>query len=88
MLARLAGSCTVPIAAYATLEGDQLFLRACLGGPDGSGGTTLLRAEQRGSASDPTALGGRVAQALLDAGAAPLLEAARTQAFGLPAPKR
>jgi hydroxymethylbilane synthase len=86
VLARLAGGCTVPVAAYATLEGEQLFLRAALGGPDGRGGVTLVRAEARGS--DPDALGREVGEALLDQGGASLLEASRAQAFGLPAPKR
>src|SRR5439155_1070103 len=36
----------------------------------------------------PEALGKSVAEALLDKGGAPLLEAARSQASGLPAPKR
>ena len=88
VLARLAGGCTVPIAAHAVLEGEQLWLRAALGGPDGRGGVTLVRAEMRGSRSDPEALGRGVGQALLDQGGAPLLEAARSQAQGLPAPKR
>src|SRR3989442_1148035 len=39
VLARLAGGCTVPVAAYAVLEGDhRIWLRAVLGGPDGHGG--------------------------------------------------
>ncbi len=86
VLARLAGGCTVPVAAYASLEGERLFLRASLGGPDGRGGVTLVRAEARGS--DPDALGREVGEALLDQGGASLLEASRAQAFGLPAPKR
>lgn len=86
LLARLAGGCTVPVAAYATRSGEQLFLRAALGGPDGQGGVTLLRAEARGV--EPEALGMQVGEALLSKGGGPLLEAARSQSFGLPAPKR
>ncbi len=88
VLARLAGGCTVPVAAYALLEGERIWLRAALGGPDGKGGVTVVRAEMRGSATGPEALGKSVAEALLDKGGAPLLEAARSQASGLPAPKR
>lgn len=88
VLARLAGGCTVPVAAYAVLEGDRIWLRAVLGGPDGRGGVRLVRAESRGPRSQPESLGRGVGQALLDEGGAPLLEAARSQAQGLPAPKR
>jgi hydroxymethylbilane synthase len=88
VLARLAGGCTIPVAAYGLLEGDRIWLRAALGGPDGKGGVTVVRAEMRGSAAQPETLGKSVAEALLDKGGAPLLEAARSQASGLPAPKR
>lgn len=88
VLARLAGGCTVPVAAHAVLEGGSIWLRAALGGPDGSGGVRLVRAEMRGPRSEPESLGRRVGEALLDQGGAPLLEAARSQAHGLPAPKR
>jgi hydroxymethylbilane synthase len=88
VLARLSGGCTVPIAAYAQLEGERLWLRAALGGPDGREGITLVRAESRGPSSDPESLGRAVGEALLAKGGAPLLEAARSQSGGLPAPKR
>lgn len=88
VLARLSGGCTVPVAAYATLSGGEIHLRAALGGPDGREGVALVRAEARGSERDPETLGTSVGQALLDKGGGPLLEAARTRAFGLPAPKR
>jgi hypothetical protein len=45
-----------------------------------------LRAEARGD--EPRALGVRVAEALLAQGGGELLEATRTAAGGLPAPKR
>jgi hydroxymethylbilane synthase len=88
VLARLAGGCTVPVAAHALLEGEKIWLRALLGGPDANSGVRLVRAEMRGPRSEPESLGRRVGQALLDQGGAPLLEAARSQAQGLPAPKR
>jgi hydroxymethylbilane synthase len=87
VLKQLAGSCTVPIAAHALEEGSQLWLRACLGGPE-AGKTKLVRAEARGPSSAPEALGVEVARLLLEKGGGPLLEAARESATGLPAPKR
>jgi len=87
VLEKLAGGCTVPLAAYAVRDGDgELHLRALLGGPDGKGGVRVVRAEGRGRI--PEDLGAEVAAGLLDAGAGPLLESTRTQAGGLPAPKR
>ena len=68
---RLEGGCEVPIAAYAEHAGeDELWLRGLVGRPDGSG---TLRAEARGSRSQPEALGIQVAEMLLDAGAAAIL---------------
>ena len=64
--ARLGGSCTTPIASYSELEGDQLYLRAMVGMPDGS---ALLRASGRASRTDAYALGNHVAEKLLDDGA-------------------
>jgi len=69
---RLNGGCQVPIACYAVLEGEQLWLRGLVGQPDG---TLLLRAEGRASAADAEALGVRVAEQLLDQGAEQILQA-------------
>ncbi|MBP8220682.1 MAG: hydroxymethylbilane synthase [Aeromonadaceae bacterium] len=66
----LQGGCQVPIGAYAELEGDQLWLRGLVGSPDGR---QILRAECRGAASDPVALGQTLAEQLLAQGAARLL---------------
>ncbi|MCG7599473.1 hydroxymethylbilane synthase [Halomonas sp. McH1-25] len=70
MNTRLEGGCQVPIAGHAILEGDTLWLRALVGMPDGS---KVLRAEGRGSASEPETLGIRVAEDLLDQGAGDIL---------------
>ncbi|MDX5371287.1 MAG: hydroxymethylbilane synthase [Pseudomonadaceae bacterium] len=67
---RLNGGCQVPIACYALLEGEQLWLRGLVGQPDGG---LLLRAEGRGS--DAEALGVQVAEQLLAQGAADILKA-------------
>mgnify|MGYP005819840941 FL=1 len=68
----LNGGCQVPIACYALLEGDQLWLRGLVGQPDGG---VLLRAEDRAASSDAEALGVRVAEALLAQGADAILNA-------------
>ncbi|AWM59302.1 hydroxymethylbilane synthase [Pseudomonas songnenensis] len=69
---RLNGGCQVPIACYAVLEGEQLWLRGLVGQPDG---TLLLRAEGRAPAADAEALGVQVAEALLAQGAEQILQA-------------
>ena len=68
----LNGGCQVPIACYAVLEGEQLWLRGLVGEPDGA---SLLRAEQRGQASAAEQLGVAVADALLAQGAGQILAA-------------
>ncbi|WP_137819013.1 hydroxymethylbilane synthase [Pseudomonas sp. 2FG] len=68
---RLNGGCQVPIACYAELDGEQLWLRGLVGQPDGG---LLLRAEARGSLAEPEELGVRVAEDLLAQGAAAILE--------------
>ena len=68
----LNGGCQVPIACYALLEGEQLWLRGLVGQPDGS---QLLRAEARAASSAAEALGVQVAEALLAQGAADILAA-------------
>lgn len=66
----MGGSCSVPLAAYATLEGDTLFIRAAWGDPDGQ--LPLVRAEQRAvvtTLEQADAVGLAIAQALQAAGA-------------------
>ena len=69
---RLNGGCQVPIACYAELEGEQLFLRALVGEPDG---TRLLRCEMRGARTEAEQLGIAVAENLLAQGADEILSA-------------
>jgi hydroxymethylbilane synthase len=66
----LHGSCQVPIAGYATLDGDALHLRALVG--DAASGE-ILRAESHGPAADPETLGQSVAAQLRALGADRLL---------------
>ena len=70
--ARLQGGCQVPIACYAVIEGDQLWLRGLVGSPDGA---TLIRAEARADAASAQRLGEDVAEELLAQGAGRVLEA-------------
>ena len=66
----MGGSCSVPLAAYATLEGDTLFIRAAWGDPEGK--LPLVRAEQRAVVTplaQADAVGLAIAQALQAAGA-------------------
>ncbi len=68
----LNGGCQVPIACYALLEDEQLWLRGLVGQPDGG---LLLRAEGRAPAAAAEALGVQVAEALLAQGASAILAA-------------
>lgn len=68
----LNGGCQVPIACYALLEDEQLWLRGLVGQPDGG---LLLCAEGRAPAADAEALGVQVAEALLAQGASAILAA-------------
>ena len=68
----LNGGCQVPIACYALLEDEQLWLRGLVGQPDGG---LLLRAEGRAPVADAEALGVQVAEALLAQGASAILAA-------------
>lgn len=67
---RLQGGCQVPIAGYAILDGEQLFLRALVGAVDGS---KVLRAEATAVRSQAEQLGVQVAEMLLAQGAQDLL---------------
>lgn len=67
----LNGGCQVPIACYAVLERDQLWLRGLVGQPDGS---QLLRAEGRAPTAEAEALGVRIAEELLQQGAGKILD--------------
>jgi len=66
----LGGSCQVPLAAYATLEGQVLHVRALVATPDGS---RVLRAQLSGRPDEAEQLGMAVAGQLLAAGAERIL---------------
>lgn len=67
---RLEGGCQVPIGAYATLEGDDIFLRGLVGRPDGS---EVVQGEIRGPREQADALGTELADYLLARGAGTIL---------------
>ena len=66
----LAGSCNVPLGAYAEIDAGHMHLRAVVGAPDG---TRVVHGEARGPATDPEALGLRLAAELKSRGAAEIL---------------
>lgn len=66
----LAGSCEVPLAAYAELDGERLSLSGLVARPDGS---ELLREQIEGPRAQAEALGLSLAQTLRDRGADALL---------------
>ncbi len=66
----LHGSCQVPVAGFATLDGENLHLRGRVGEPDGS---KLIRAEIKGPAAEAEKLGAELAQELLSKGADKIL---------------
>lgn len=66
MNAVLEGSCDVPIAAHAALDGHRLALHGAVGDPATG---TIVRVHDSGTVDRPDELGRRVACALLDAGA-------------------
>ena len=68
----LNGGCQVPIACYAVLEGEQLWLRGLVGDPSGG---VLLHAQARAPRAQAQALGVQVAEALLEQGAEEILKA-------------
>jgi len=71
MNARLEGGCQVPIAGYAELEGDKLWLRGLVGRPDGS---HIIYSEIKGKAAQAEVLGTALADDLLAQGARAILD--------------
>ena len=67
---RLAGGCQVPIAGFALIDGDEVWLRGLVGMPDGS---QMLTADARARVEDAEALGEAIAENLLAQGADKIL---------------
>jgi hydroxymethylbilane synthase len=68
--ARLMGGCQVPIAGFAELAQGQVWLRGLVGSPDGR---EVIQGEQRGPATDASAMGTALAEELLGRGAERIL---------------
>ena len=68
---RLEGGCQVPIAGYATLDGDTLNMRGLVGRPDGK---EVVSGSISGPASDAEELGTKLADDLLSRGAKEILD--------------
>lgn len=73
------GSCQVPLAAFATIDGDAMRLRAMIATPDGA---RVASADLSGPADAPEALGQRIAQALQQQDAHAILDACRSETAG------
>ncbi len=74
MLALLHGGCSVPVGAWGRTENGRLVLDGLVGNLDG---TQILRATASGDPSAAIEVGQRVAEQLLDQGAAETIAAAR-----------
>lgn len=68
----LQGGCQVPIAGYATLQGDVVTMQGRVGSVDGQ---VLLKAELTGDITQAEQIGEQVAQQLLNDGAGEILKA-------------
>lgn len=66
----LGGSCQVPLAAYAQIQGSTLSIRALVAEPDGS---LIIRSEASGPVESALQLGEQVAQELMQKGAQVIL---------------
>jgi hydroxymethylbilane synthase len=69
----LHGSCHVPVAAHASLDGEHLVLSGLVGSANDG---RIVRAEARGRGDAPEALGLEVAELLLAQGARGMIDAA------------
>jgi hydroxymethylbilane synthase len=84
-LARIQGSCQIPVAAHATIAGGTVRVRALVASIDG---TRIVRGERSGPTGAARAVGEAVAEELLTHGADALLREAAGHAAPLSAPDR
>ena len=73
LMQELQGGCQVPLSAWARLVSGELQITAAVFSPDGR---ESVRREDRGSPADAQAIGGRLGQSLIAAGADKLLRLA------------
>jgi len=74
---RLEGGCQVPIGSYCVIEGDEFWLRALVGNPDGS---VMLTEEARGNLVDAHTTAIEMADKLLNSGGREILQQVYAQA--------
>lgn len=84
-LARIQGSCQIPVAAHAALEGGTVRLRALVASVDGA---RIVRGEDAGPAGAARAVGEALAEELLSRGADVLLREAAGHAAPMSAPDK
>ena len=78
MLSReFGGSCQIPLAAFATIDGQKMQLRAMVATPDGK---RVAKAELQGASDAPEELGRRIAEALRGQDAEAILQACKADA--------
>ncbi len=73
------GSCQIPLAAFATVEGATMHLRAMVATPDGK---RIANADASGLANAPEALGKQISQSLQAQGAEDILATCRAMDAG------
>jgi hydroxymethylbilane synthase len=71
----LGGSCQIPLAAFATVDGGTMRLRAMVATPDGK---RIATADASGPATAPEALGKQVVETLNAQDAASILAVCKT----------
>lgn len=74
---QLEGGCQVPIGSYCVIEGDQFWLRALVGSPDGK---LMLTEEARGSLENAETVAVEMADKLLNRGGREILKQVYEQA--------
>ena len=74
---RLEGGCQVPIGSYCVIEGNEFWLRALVGNPDGS---VMLTEEARGDLQDAEQVAIEMADKLLNRGGREILQQVYAQA--------
>lgn len=73
----MGSSCQTPVAAYAQVDGDEVYLRALMGDPHSG---EMLREEGRTSRQDAEALGQKLGYSLLQSGGQAILDRLQAQA--------
>jgi hydroxymethylbilane synthase len=71
LLNRLQGGCQIPIAGHAWIQGQRIILKGLIAGLDGD---KLIKDQLEGPLTDPTSLGIRLAEKLIQAGGQEILE--------------